>query len=164
MELNIARYQPMKAGSYIDLPPYLKAKKAIINVQNKDDQWLKWALLSALHPVKKNSTRVKKYITFDADLDFTDITFPVKLSDIPKDEKLNHLGVNVYGYDKGLHPLYISECEDPICILLIHDEEEVKYHYCWIKDFNRLLFDQTREPIASTFAKGAYLPIKQRAL
>ena len=153
MELNIARYQPMKAGSYIDLPPYLKAKKAIINVQNKDDQCLKWALLSALHPVKKNSTRVKKYITFDADLNFADITFPVKLSDIPKVEKLNHLGVNVYGYDEGLHPLYISECEDPICILLIHDEEEVKYHYCWIKDFNRLLFDQNKRANRKYFCK-----------
>ncbi|XP_065195842.1 uncharacterized protein LOC135827241 [Sycon ciliatum] len=52
--VDVAAYQPMKGKSYIDLPNELKKMKAIINVKNKDDKCLMWALLSALYPAKKN--------------------------------------------------------------------------------------------------------------
>ena len=35
--LDIAKYTPLKVGSYIDLPKYLKEKKAIVNVKNQDN-------------------------------------------------------------------------------------------------------------------------------
>ena len=61
--VNIAKYTPLKGSSYIELPKYLKKKKAIINVKNQDNECLKWALLSALHPVEHGShpDRVSKY-------------------------------------------------------------------------------------------------------
>ena len=41
--LNIARYQPLRGGSYIALPKKnFEISKAIINVQNKDDDCLRW--------------------------------------------------------------------------------------------------------------------------
>ena len=36
---NVAQYQPLRGGSYMDLPKKLKNKKAIINVQNRDNQF-----------------------------------------------------------------------------------------------------------------------------
>ena len=39
--INVAQYQPMRGGSYMDLPKKLKNKGAIINVQNKDNQCLR---------------------------------------------------------------------------------------------------------------------------
>ena len=36
--LHTAKWDPLNAGSYIDLPPYLKNKKAIINMKNQDDK------------------------------------------------------------------------------------------------------------------------------
>ena len=39
--LDIARYQPLKGGSYIQLPAALRNKKAIVNVKNKDDHCLR---------------------------------------------------------------------------------------------------------------------------
>ena len=39
--INVARYQPMRGGSYMPLPTKLKNKKAIINVQNRDNQCLR---------------------------------------------------------------------------------------------------------------------------
>ena len=36
--LHTTKWVQTKAGSYIDLPPYLKNKKAIINVKNEDDK------------------------------------------------------------------------------------------------------------------------------
>ena len=45
LSVNIAKYTPLKGSSYIDLPKYLKDKKAIVNVKNEDQECLKWALL-----------------------------------------------------------------------------------------------------------------------
>ncbi|KAL4083434.1 hypothetical protein QTP88_028750 [Uroleucon formosanum] len=56
--ININKYVPFKGSSYIPLPKHIGDKKAIINVQNKDDKCFLWAILSALHPVEKNPQRV----------------------------------------------------------------------------------------------------------
>ena len=42
--LDIARYQPVRGSSYIPLSAALKSKKAVVNVKNKDDHCLRWAL------------------------------------------------------------------------------------------------------------------------
>ena len=148
LSVNIAKYTPLKGASYIDLPAYLKRKKAIINVRNYDQHCLKWALLSALHPAKKDPQRLKKYMHFK-ELKFTGVDFPVPLSQMPKVERLNNLAINVFGYSQqaGIHPLYLTKdlTRDPINLLLITKVEDGKTnsHYCWIKDFNRLCHDQT---------------------
>ena len=36
--INISKCKIASGRSYIDLPPYLKNKKAIINVKNKDQE------------------------------------------------------------------------------------------------------------------------------
>ena len=48
--INVATYQPMGFGSYMPLPKKLQNKKARINVQNRDNQCLRWALRAALFP------------------------------------------------------------------------------------------------------------------
>jgi hypothetical protein len=50
--LNIAKYEPIKGSSYILLPEALANKNAIINVKNKDERCIEWALKSALYPAK----------------------------------------------------------------------------------------------------------------
>ena len=128
--LDFAKYTPLKGSSYIDLPKYLKNKKAIVNVKNDDNECLKWALLSALHPVKKNSDRVTSYINNETELNFTGVNFPTPLSQIPKVELQNNLGINVFGYSEsaGIHPLYITKDNDksPINLLLITEVKDGK--------------------------------------
>ena len=142
--LDVAKYTPLKGSSYLDLPDKLKSKKAIINVKNNDHQCLKWALLSALHPVGSNPHRVFKYKQYENELNFAGVGFPVTLKDIPKVEKQNSLVINVFGYSEsaGIHPLYITKDNDksPINLLLISEVKDgkVNAHYCWIKNFNRL--------------------------
>ena len=60
--INIARFQPLCGGTYLQLPAALANKKAIINVQNKDNKCLKWVLRAALFPPadEKNSQRPSK--------------------------------------------------------------------------------------------------------
>ena len=73
--LDIARYQPLRGGSYIPLPAAAKNKKAVVNVKNMDDHCLRWALRSALFQAAKDPQRPTKYPTADG-LDFTDIDTP----------------------------------------------------------------------------------------
>ena len=46
--INVARYQPLRGGSYMPLPTKLKNKKAVLNIQNRDNQCLRWAIRAAL--------------------------------------------------------------------------------------------------------------------
>ena len=63
--LNSAAYDPIYGRSYIPTPKGIAAKKAVVNVQNKDNQCFKWAVLSALHPLAESAKRVSKYKKFE---------------------------------------------------------------------------------------------------
>ena len=150
--VNIAKYQPLKGSSYIELPKYLQTKKAIVNVRNNDNKCLEWALLSALHPVEHGShpDRVSKYKPYENELNFAGVGFPITLKDIPNVEKQNNLAINVFGYSEStrIHPLYITKDNDksPINLLLISEVKDgkVNSHYCWIKNFDRLCHNQNK--------------------
>ena len=48
--INVAQYQPLQGGSFMPLPRKLKNKNVIINIQNRDNQCLRWAIRAALFP------------------------------------------------------------------------------------------------------------------
>ena len=60
LNLHTVKYVPLGGSSYIPLPKFLAAKKAIINLKNKDDECFKWAIIRALNLVEKNSERIDK--------------------------------------------------------------------------------------------------------
>ena len=143
LPLNVDKNIPLNGSSYIDLPKEIKTKKAIINVKNKDNRCLEYAILSAQHHSEvdqKQTNSPSQCKTQLGKLNFTGIDFPVSLKDIDKFEKNNpEIGVNVFGYDKSVHILRINKAnpQNAIDLLLITNEE--KQHYCWIKSFARLL-------------------------
>ena len=92
-------------------------------------------MLSALHQVNIHAERVSNYEKFKNKLDFTGISFPVKLDCIPKFEKQNNLAVSVYTITENVNTK--RRDMDPINLLLIEGDE--KSHYIWIKNYNRLL-------------------------
>ena len=140
--LDIARYQPLRGGSYIPLPAAVRSKKAVINVKNRDDHCLRWALRVALAylrwaypPPPHHPGRPRWYPTEDG----------LNFQGIPKVEKLNNLAINVFGWDKGVTDFRLStqpEGMPRINLLLI--EKAGKFHYTCIKDLNRLLRDQSK--------------------
>jgi hypothetical protein len=144
LQVNIGRYRALSGSTYVDLPKYLKDKKAIINVQNTDNQCFKWAVLSALHPAEKDGQRVSKYKPFEDDLKFDGIPFPVLLCDIAKFERKNGLAIFLYhlATNNDVQPLRISEKDvdkaHRIHLFLFKD------HYMWIKSMSRLLYDKTQ--------------------
>jgi len=68
----------MAGSSYIDLPKFIKDKKAIINVKNDEQYCLIWAVLSALYPAKDHSDRISKYIMHFDKINRGDLQFPSK--------------------------------------------------------------------------------------
>ena len=141
--LDIARYQPLRGGSYIPLPAVVENKKAVVNVKNNDDHCLRWALRSALFPVAKDPQRPSKYSTKDG-LDFTGIDTPTPISQISKVEKQNDLAINVFGWDNACVIIYRLSERPARRINLLLIEKAGKFHYTWIKDLNRLLYNQSK--------------------
>ena len=142
IELNVheAKYNPIGGSTYLELPKEIRDKQACINVNIKDDQCFKWAVLSALHPVQKHADRLTKYIRYEDELNFTGIDFPVKRINIPKFEKLNNMSITLFGYEeKQLFPIYVSQHQRERHIDLLLFSDGNTSHYVWVKQRNRLL-------------------------
>ena len=162
--LHTTRWDPINAGSYIDLPPFLKNKKAIINMKNQDDECFKWTVLRALNPKGNHPERIDKDLRalnpkgnhperIDKDLkskedtlNMKGIRYPVSFRDIDRFEHQNpEISISALGYNKDerVYPLKVSKytgCKHDIVLLLIKDGE--KSHYCLVKDMSALLASQ----------------------
>ena len=140
MNITISKYQPLRGCSYIVLP-----KSTCINVKNKDNNCLRWALRSALFPADNHIYRISSYPSEDG-FNFDRIDFPTPINQIKKVEKQNKMAINVFGYEnKAIVSYQLSDQPASIArinLLLIY--EESKSHYVWIKDLNKLLSDQTK--------------------
>ena len=143
LDIHIDKYVPLRGSSYINLPEVLAKKKAIVNVQNKDDECFKWAVTSALYPAEKDPQRVTKHKENAKKLNFANISFPTQTKDIHYFEKQNSVAVNVFGYENKVYPLRRSEETHDKYVDLLLISDGTKQHYCWIKDFSRLLSSQT---------------------
>ena len=53
LDIYTVDYKTLKGDSYIPLPDFLMRKKAIINMENKDNKCFLWSVLRYLHPKKK---------------------------------------------------------------------------------------------------------------
>ena len=143
--LNL-RYKPLRGETYIPLPKELADKKAIINIQNKDNKCFLWCVLRALNPDKNNPQRLdKKLMGKENTLNMEDLYYPVSLKDLNKFEEQNPtISITVLGYEgKGVYPLRNSVNTDRgyNIILTLIEEGGVK-HYCLVKNLSRLLSSQ----------------------
>ena len=155
LEIHTTEFNPMKGSSYIPLPDWIMRKKAIVSIRNKDEKCFLWSVLRYLHPREKNDCRLKDLEKYEFSLNTKGITFPMKIKDITKFEKLNPdlPGINVFSVDdkKTIYPLReVSKgCKNTIDLFLY--EEDGKFHYSLIKNFSRLIRSQitkrTDEPI-----------------
>ena len=145
--LHTTRWDPINAGSYIDLPEALKNKHAIINMKNQDEECFKWCVLRSLYPKDKNAERIDKDLKSKQDtLNMKGIRYPVNFRDIDRFESQNpEISITILGYNKDerVYPLKISRytgCKYNITLLLIKDGE--KSHYCLVKNLSALLQSQ----------------------
>src|SRR5271155_418352 len=145
MDVNTVTYRPLKGSSYIPLPTVLANRKAIINMENQDEQCFKWCVARALNPVEKDQERITKKLRIQAEeLIWKEFKFPANLNDIDKFERHNvGISVNVFGYEDEVYPLRLSEvCGSKTVDLLLIANDSTQ-HYCLIKSLSRLLTSQT---------------------
>ena len=113
--------------------------------------------MSALHhdEIKDNPDRPSKYKANLGKLNFTGIEFPVSLKDIDKFEKNNpEIKVNVFGYERSVHILRLNKTDPQNAIDLLFLTNEENQHYCWIKNFSRIVREQvTKQTSAAYFCK-----------
>ena len=147
--VNIVKYSPLRASSYIELPKELKnPKKGLINIKNVgDDFCFLWSHLAMMHSdkIKNHPERVSHYKKYIDTLNYDGIKFPVSINQVSKIEEQNDISINVFGYEnKQPFPLYISKkvTEKTLDLLLITRDE--RQHYVWIKNFNRFMFNQSK--------------------
>jgi len=141
MDLSIFAYKPFAAGEYIPLPKKLANRKACINMKNMDNKCFMWCVLRALHPRTKDAEHINSLKEYENELDFTGIKFPVKVTDIEKFQKLNNIGINLFGYSDRVYPMQLcrGEFKKVVNLLLIGDVEKDTTHYVLIKNFSRIL-------------------------
>ena len=146
LELHTVSYKPLRGETWIPLPKELADKKAIINMQNKDNKCFLWSVLRVLNPKGLNPQRIdKKLMDKENTLNMEGIEYPVSLNDINKFEKQNPvISITVLGYEgKSVYPLRNSDNTDRDydIILMLIEEGGVK-HYSLLKSIERLLSSQ----------------------
>ena len=72
----------------MELPKKLKNKKAILNIQNRGNQCLRWAIRAALFTPRGDMRRTSGYPREDG-LNFRGIDFPTPVLQISKLERQN---------------------------------------------------------------------------
>ena len=154
--LHTTRWDPINAGSYIEVPAALKNKKALINMKNQDEECLKWTILRALYPKNKNAERIDSDLKSKQDtINMEGIRYPANFRDIDRFESQNpNISISVLGYNKEerVYPLRISKYtrrKHDIVLLLLkgvkkgeNGEEKENSHYVLVKNISALLASQ----------------------
>ena len=152
VKLVLTRNAAMVGNQYIDLPKWIKDKKAVLNIQNEDNLCFAWSVIAAFHHANGDSHpyRVNKYKPFVKCFRWDNLDFPMKISHIHKFEQMNGISINVFGFSKengkeSIYPLYNSkfEFEKVVDLLYIESENvneknEKSSHYALIRNFKKL--------------------------
>ena len=153
LNLNVVRFSLFSGSAYSPLPKFLQNKKAIVNVQNEDDQCFGFVIASALYFIQDNPHSPENYLEYFEEEGLLDIEYPVNPLDIPQLEERLNISINLFCYFDDIgnarHPMYISRHNSPIQIDLLY----FKQHYAWIKDFSRLFKDVTTHNEHTFFCK-----------
>ncbi|XP_055902200.1 uncharacterized protein LOC129938580 [Eupeodes corollae] len=162
VEININKYQPLSGSRYLSLPRNIAGKKAIVNVENKYEFCLKWAIISALHTELESQVERTSFYYPVSDIsrdiivldniipDFTGLSFPLELPEIKTFETKNNISINVFGISEGEKsqiegPYYMTMQEKYNHVnLLLHMSGEVT-HFMWIKHISRLIPSEVLE-------------------
>ena len=149
-------YSPLTGSTYIELPDKLKhSKKDLINIKSNGSECFLWCDIRHLNPLNKNSQKItkedKKLIN---DLDYEGIEFPISKKDYCKIKRKNNICISVFCYDNGLtYRVYISDQKFGDCIDLLLISDKNKSHYVYIEDFNRFMYNKTKNKNKKYFSK-----------
>ena len=83
--------------------------KGLINLKNKDHKCFMWCHVRLINPQNRNAERINKQDEkIAANLNYSDIVFPLDINDYEKTEDRSQMQVN-FGYENKVYPLCISK-------------------------------------------------------
>ena len=141
IRIHYDKYNPTRAGKYIELPKWIATKKACINIKNDDDYCFKYCVQSRFYEIMKKDhpDRMYHYNKLkenDNLIKWEGVEFPAENEDINTCEEINDrtISVNVYAVDpNGTNSIVvnrISKIKNPSChVNLLLLEEESNNHY-----------------------------------
>ena len=119
--------------------------KGLINLKNIDHKCFMWCHVRLTNPTNSHIERINKQDKqIAANLNYSDIVFPLDINDYEKIEDRFQMQINVFGYESKMYPSYISKKSYNQTLNLLLITEKDKSHYVFIKDFNRLMFSRTK--------------------
>ena len=145
--VNISAYNSLIGSTYSELSDDLKhSRKVLIKIKNNDDKCFLWYHIGHLNFTGRNPQRIaRRDKEMISKFDYVGIKFPVSRRDYCKIERQNNICVNIFCYENTLtYPVYLSNQGFKDCMDLLLISNENKYHYVYIKDFNRFMFNKTR--------------------
>lgn len=101
VDITLNKLKPLRGSSYMEIPKSIEKRKALINMQNKDNQCFKWSIVRALNHVEKNPQCVTKLLRKQSEeLNWEGIEFPTPCSErlFEKFEKNNNISLLVFGH------------------------------------------------------------------
>ena len=155
--INVSTYIPLSVSSYVKLSAELESsKKGLIIIKNKDQKYFLWCHVKHINPVKIHPEIITQNDKkFANDLVYDRVGFPLREKDFSKIETKNNICINVFCYENKLvFPICIpnQKCENSMDFLL--GISESKSHYVYIKDFNRFMFQKTKNKNKKYFCKS----------
>ena len=118
----------------------------MINIRNNDNKCFLWCHVRHLNLKDGHHDRIDKNDKILAiTLNYSYVKFPVSLKDYCSIEKQNNICINVFSYgNEVVYPIYISseKFSDTMDLLLVSQEN--KSHYVYIKGFDRLMFNKSK--------------------
>ena len=145
--VNLSSYLPLSGSTYIKLPKELNhPRKGLINIKNNGNRCFLWCHVRYLNLGGVKLGRItKKDKEIVKNLNYSGVNFPVSKKDYSEIEVMNKICVYVFCYEnKMVYPVNLSNqfFNDVLDLLLISND--FTNHYVYIKDFNRLMFNKTR--------------------
>ena len=104
-----------------------------------------WSHVRLIDPQDRNAERIiREDKKIASKLNYSDIEFPLNINDYKLIEHKFNINVNVFGYENKVYPSYLSKkiYIQVLNFLLITQDD--KAPYVFIKDFNRLMYSNTK--------------------
>ena len=159
IRMKFAEYRVTIGSSYKPLPEDVKHRRAILDIENNDNECFKWSVIRALHPVKGDGERVTKILRRQVEkYDWVGVRFPTPFPSIDLFENINKVSVMVLGWNEELkhveHLRLPRTKHKKVVQLFLHDG-----HYSLIVSMSKLTNANMNK---HTYRFCPYCPYKHR--
>ena len=141
LKLHFAELKTLRGSSFVELPEWIKNKKAVVNILNTtDNECFKWCITRAIHPIGKHQNKITGKLREQSKIfDWTGVNFPTSFEDISRFQKNNGISVKVLGSNEETKQItHLRNGRYKLAVTLLLFEG----HFCLVRNMSRLASQQ----------------------